>query len=353
MDISSFINSRDIKKYHREIGYEYNALEAAWLVSQCNNKTLKQKHEAWQWIIDNMPDMEVKDCGRWSSRFKDDSIHKLLEDYMEMKNAFIKKFLDNSGGYLYEYRRYWPSVKIGGAVSDFEGFFSSWDKCIDHIMETEDAEDSELYEISRRLPDETNGRIIHGSIEIDIVGQILAVSTAYRKEENERWHYLSKLFDELWFSFPVPFKRGDIVSLKSRYHPEDHEPIVIDGIIVPYGSNEEVYTKERRECGDTSDMNIWGYAADTEWASGFRGAYHEVWDNYMNAEYYRDELEGYNRVLKPISSWLKGEFDDELDLLLAGYHHIMTEEYLKSTVPVLYTKEGLKLGGFSGEEQKG
>ena len=71
MDISSFINSRDIWDYHREIGYEYNALEAAWLVSQCNNKTLKQKHEAWQWIIDNMPDMEVKDCGKWSSNFND------------------------------------------------------------------------------------------------------------------------------------------------------------------------------------------------------------------------------------------------------------------------------------------
>jgi len=71
----------------------------------------------------------------------------------------------------------------------------------------------------------------------------------------------------------------------------------------------------------------------------------------MDAEYYRDELEGYNRVLKPISSWLKGEFNDELDLLLAGYHHIMMEEHLKRTVPVLYTKEGLKLAGFPTAEE--
>ena len=349
MDISAFINSRDIKKYHRDIGYEYNALEAAWLVYQCNNKTLKQKHEAWQWIIDNMPDMEVKNYGRCSSRFKGDSIHELLKDYMEMENAFIMAFKDSSGGYFYKYRRYSPSVKIGGAISDFEGFFSSWDKCISHILETEDAEDAVLYRISRRLPDETDDWIIHGSIEIDIAGQILDVSTAYEKEENKRWFYLDTFFDELWFSFPVPFIRGDIVSLKSRYHPEDHKPIVIDGIIVPCGWDEEEYIKKRKDYGDTSDMNIWGYAADTEWVSGFRGAYREVWDNYMDAEYYRDELKGYNRVLKPISSWLKGEFNDELDLLLAGYHHIMTDEYLKSTVPVLYTKEGLKLAGFPAE----
>ena len=350
MDISAFINSRDIKKYHRDIGYEYNALEAAWLVYQCNNKTLKQKHEAWQWIIDNMPDMEVKDCGKWSSNFKDDSIHKLLKEYMEMENAFIKKFQDNSGGYLYKYRRYSPSVKIWGAVSEFKGFFSSWDKCISHILETEDAEDATLYEISRRLPDEPDDRIIHGSIDINIAGQILNVSVDdYEKEENVRWYHLSWFFDELWFKFPVPFKRGDIVSLKSCYQPVDHEPIVIDGIIVPYGWDEEEYIKKRKDYGDFFDMNIWGYAADNEWASEFCGAYRQVWHSYMNAEYYHDELKGYNRVLKPISSWLKGEFNDELDLLLAGYHHIMTEEYLKSTVPFLYTKEELKLAGFPSE----
>ncbi len=351
MDISGFINSRDIRKYHRDIGYEYNALEAAWLVSQCHCKTLKQKHEAWQWIIDNMPDMEVKDCGRWGSNFNDDSIHKLLKEYMDMDNAFIKDFQDNSGGYFYKFRRYSHSVKRGGAVSDYEGFFSSWDKCLKYIFDNEDAEDAAFYEISRRKPDEPDDRIIHGSIEIDIAGQILDVSAAYEKEENERWFYLDTFFDELWFSFPVPFKRGDIVYLRSRYHPEDREPVVIDDIIVPNGWDEEEYIKKRMEYGDTSDMNIWGYAADTEWVSGYRGAYREVWDSYMDAEYYRDELEGYNRVLKPISSWLKGEFNDELDLLLAGYHHIMMEEYLKRTVPVLYTKEGLKLAGFPTAEE--
>lgn len=59
MDITSFINSKDIREYHKQIGYEYNSVEAAWLVSQCNSKTLEQKHEAWLWIIDNMPDMEI------------------------------------------------------------------------------------------------------------------------------------------------------------------------------------------------------------------------------------------------------------------------------------------------------
>ena len=144
----------------------------------------------------------------------------------------------------------------------------------------------------------------------------------------------------------MPFKRGDIVSLCSRYHPEDREPIVIDGIIVPHGLDEEEYISKRREHGDPSDMNIWGYAADLEWVSGYRGVYSEVWWNYMDAEYYRDELKGYNRVLKPVSNWLKGELGDALDLFLAGYHHIIMEEYLAQTFPVLYLKEWMEKAGF-------
>ena len=30
MDITDFINSRDIREYHREIGYEYDSLEEAF-----------------------------------------------------------------------------------------------------------------------------------------------------------------------------------------------------------------------------------------------------------------------------------------------------------------------------------
>ena len=46
MDITNFINSRDIRDYHREIDYKYNALEAAWLVYQCRDINVRQRHEA-------------------------------------------------------------------------------------------------------------------------------------------------------------------------------------------------------------------------------------------------------------------------------------------------------------------
>ena len=73
----------------------------------------------------------------------------------------------------------------------------------------------------------------------------------------------------------------------------------------------------------------------------------------MDVEYYRKELTGINRVLKIISNWLKGEFGDDLCLLLAGYHRILLEEELSKTTPLSYLNEGLMLAGFPAEHSKG
>ncbi len=40
MDIYRFINSKDIRAHLENIGYQFNALEAAWLVYQCHTATM-------------------------------------------------------------------------------------------------------------------------------------------------------------------------------------------------------------------------------------------------------------------------------------------------------------------------
>ena len=351
MDISSFINSKDIREHHRAIEYEYNALEAAWLVSQCQHATLEEKHEAWRWIIENMPDCEIKDCGGRVT-VPTDSVHKVLADYMEMENAFIERFKDASGGHMYMYREYYRSLRYCCTSSDAEGCFTSYEDCVKHIVEDWDAEETSIVEIRRCLPGETGVFRKGGDIMIDLKGKIVSVTTDYTEEENKYWYELCDFFDYLWFNFPVPFKRGDVVYVKSLLHPDVHSPIVIDGIIIPPGRDEEKYLAKRREFGDTTDMNIWGYAADVEWSGGYHGPYYEVWNNYMNVESYREELKGVERALGLISNWLKDKFGDEVDLLMAGYHHIMLEEMLAKSTPVLYTDEALKLAGFEVDEKK-
>ena len=49
----------------------------------------------------------------------------------------------------------------------------------------------------------------------------------------------------------------------------------------------------------------------------------------MDVEYYRGELKGMDRIFKPLSDWLKGEYGDDISQVLNDYHRIMIEEELK------------------------
>ncbi len=104
----------------------------------------------------------------------------------------------------------------------------------------------------------------------------------------------------------------------------------------------------RKSGGDFTDMNIWGYSMEATRSysdageSGYLGVYSEVWWNYMDAEYYRDELQGMYRALLPLQAWLRGELGDDMCLLLAAYHRVLLEEYLAQTVPTTYMKDQMK-----------
>ena len=352
MDITIFINSRDIRDYHRKIGYKYNALEAAWLVYYCRDISVKQKHEAWNWIIQNMPDCEVSN-GRIHTCFYGKSAHKAIADYIEMEQDFIDSFMTDSG-WLYTYSH--SFIRGGEREVDIvydKGVFSSAENCIEHILKEEDPKETTFAEISRKRPDEDCYNNYHGSIVIDLSGEIVDVSIDTKDDSDRSVIDLVCFFEDLWFEFPVPFKRGDIVFLCNRLGEED--PIVLTDIVIPPNWEREKYIMMRSEHGgDTSDMNLYGYAMDE---SGYIGPFREVWFNYMDVEYYRKELKGVDRALIPISNWLKGEFCDDLCLLLAGYHRILLEEVLAKTVPLMYSAEALKLAGFpivkNGREKDG
>lgn len=47
VDILRFINSKDIREHLGNIGYEFNSLEAVWLIYRCRDATIDEKHKAW------------------------------------------------------------------------------------------------------------------------------------------------------------------------------------------------------------------------------------------------------------------------------------------------------------------
>ena len=89
LDIYRFMNSKDVAGYLQETGYEFNAMEAAYLVEICDNATLDEKVEAWRWIIATMPDCAMAHCHDIE---KCDSIHAFLLDYIDLQWRMLDMF---------------------------------------------------------------------------------------------------------------------------------------------------------------------------------------------------------------------------------------------------------------------
>ncbi len=68
MDIYSFINSKDIREYLKQIQYQFSSLETAWLIYACRALSFKQKKAEWEQLIISMPDCEVPCVDNWVER---------------------------------------------------------------------------------------------------------------------------------------------------------------------------------------------------------------------------------------------------------------------------------------------
>ena len=232
MDFSSFINSRDIRDYHRQIGHSYNATEAAWLVFMCDSINILKKHEAWKWINDNMLD-EIVFLGCEDDYSKAVSLHRVLGEFIKIENDYIECLSDSDGrecndliaGYIYQ--------KTG--------------------------------------------------MDIDILNFFQLIEPV----------------------FPSPFKAGDILccygynglNIPFVYSPSEKK----DDLTLVYG-----YTVDNKE--RNGRLNY----AYPHSISGVRRTCSYSWDYLTDIEYYREELAGSDRLLIPISKWLKGEYDNNL-----------------------------------------
>lgn len=84
MDVYSLINSKDIAEYLREIHYEFNSLETAWLIWKNDYLTFDEKKEKWHEVIETMPDCEVSEREGWHTGWE--SLHQMLQEYMNLVN---------------------------------------------------------------------------------------------------------------------------------------------------------------------------------------------------------------------------------------------------------------------------
>lgn len=319
-----FINSTDIREYLKKQDYQLNPVECAFLVWQSKRHTLTEKHEAWNDIIDTLPDCAVEErcnCAGW------DSLHAMLRGYMALEEKIMTIFQADENASFYEYEL-WENVS-GNPMSGNSGYswnggfrhFLSFEACYRHAIK--DAGEANCrFRVRKRYIDSSptasddDPAII---VEYDNEGNVMKAnieqeSEFFRLSDEEHDLYCTS-FTGMWFDIPIPFKKGDIVCDNASIHSAGI-PFVLMGTDPWYRKE---YAEQDTYCTDYSDMNAYGYSYDHRQ----RFYFDDYMVDYLNLEQYTQPLCGPERLLYAYSEFVKGEIDGYT--LLKLYQMIQAE----------------------------
>ena len=330
-DNYDLINSKAIGDYCREIGHKFNTEELAVLIYRSKKVNIFEKISKYQDLIDNYPDMEVIErinCNHY------DSVKTLIqEEINRLKNLFedlIKE--DKKCAYTwYEYNKttkredtspYHISKNLKGTYKDV------YDDVANYVNEFDD---TISFTIIKKIFGEKERTIFS---KYNVINKKIILMNIYEDEDI----YLD--INNIFVYMPTPFKKGDILISKSQTMSnigDNGDIFVLDNLITWRENIKKLLAKGNY---DSSDMVGYGYYLYDDKA---QFTYDNKWD-YDSFEYYEGEFEGNNRILKAISSYLKGEIDFEL--LIHAYDLFKIESINKS-MPDFYTDDGLKKAGFT------
>ena len=206
MNILRFVNSKDIREHLRNIGYEFNSLEAAWLIYQCHDATIDEKHKAWNELIEKMPDCTVTER---LNTVPQDSLHAFLRQYMELEDKYLNEFYDEKHADTFDYNKpfayKFKYIYKDGTEYECDTVFSCFDALYESIMEPED--DVISIKCTKMQIDRLNSRQI---AYLTPSFNFLRIDPGCIDSDKERDLFWG-VFDGLWFDFPTPFQKGDIV----------------------------------------------------------------------------------------------------------------------------------------------
>lgn len=261
MNVLKFVNSKDIRKHLRNIGYECSPLEAAWLIYQCRSATVEEKHAAWDKLIETMADCEVR---RGRGGIDLPSLHAYLREYMRLENERIRSFCEDTvsvNGRPYVYRvkySYREECGYSDRYSYSDTLYSSYPAAL-AAVEVYDDQDAVIIQ-KFELDGEQRCQELYLSTELKMM-QIDSAATPLGEAEP----VVDDVFEWLWFDFPTPFVKGDIVydPCCTRLGPLCSGPFVMsdEGALGRLTEQRKAWLKES---GDTTDMCTGGYFQDED-----------------------------------------------------------------------------------------
>lgn len=324
MDIYSFINSPDVAAYCREINKVWNPFEMAVIISS-SSRPMADKHTAWREIISSYPDMPTPKNMHYNSYI---SLHqKLAEviDYEERLLALIKK-PEPGAVYIHKVWRH-KECRYSDTI------FTSYDKTLADAKDSWERDESGEIRIEKTFVDDADSNKGKMEIIIDYDGVPYWIS-AYGNNAGlfpdiDFKNLLKYLNDSFYVDIPVPFKHGDILSLRDshgrRDKIDDDDIFVLDSVD---RDDQEIQARRLRgEMSDGTDLMGSGYFVDDDGLLSWGHA--EGYDCY---EYYRGKLTGKAKILHYVNLFINKKI--MLPELLAMQCRIIMEHKLDSSFPV-------------------
>ena len=336
MEIYKYLNSKDVADYLKKIDYQFSSLEMAWIIWHNVSISLSEKHTLWKQLVKTTDDCEIK-AERQLHHY--DSLHRYLLDCINVQNKVLEIFANSEVcGAVYSFicKRYDTNNKTTNEETDdteYSSLSDCWDKAIKY---TSNDNSFQSISITCKYVNEANKCI---RVTYNKKHEIMSVYDRGIIDYNtEQWP--EEVFDYVWFKWPMPFKKGDVVidCTTKNLWGFCMGPFVLDEIATEW-TNQWL-----EENADSTDMCSSGYFVGED-----GDVYKECTDNYVDLEYYKEPLVNNLRTLKCISNYLKEKIS--LDEALKYYHTILLEENYKSYKNCLgFTNEGLKLGGIINEK---
>jgi len=338
IDGYQLINSKAISEHCRKINHKFNTEELAVLIYRNKRMNVNEKITAYQELINAYPDMEVIqriNCKHYNS-VKD----MIREEIIRIQG--LREILEkDEEDVVYTYNSWYGSGSnpIRERKDEYRDIYKTF-KEVQKEIDNELQEDEEKEIISFRI----RKRQFSKESKYNI-GAEYKVNNNRKLEMINLYDFNSECLNisNICLNIPTPLKKGDLLVATSQTpfgegYVLDYErfPFVLDNLIT---WNEQFQERLKKGNFDSSDMQGPGYIIDDN---------NELfWDNvfdYDNWEYFEGELKGIDRLLKTVSSLLKGEID--ITLFISAYEYIKSEDNSKALFSY-FTEEGLQKAGLN------
>ncbi len=306
-EIFKYINSKDVRDYLINANYNFSSAEAAWLVNEHKDISLKDKINAWKSIINNMQDCQIN-----NGNLSFPSFNSALKEYVLLLERKLLLILNNSENEYYEI--VFQKTKVMDGAYGWEdrtyGIFTSYTDCFSSMIKINDFPNGPgQTRIIRKVPLNQLHSIIMGA-EYNSIGEI---SDIFFDTGNQPLDM--QVFFFTGVDLPTPFKRGDIL-----YDP-CADPL-FDRLIV-IGGTEKVEEKTTPSDLDSNGSSLWGYSLAPN-DRPYKISRSEILFS-SNYEYYPlEKINGKRRIYQIISDYLNGKTD--ISAFINKYNSVILEE---------------------------